>query len=147
MVSVFLIPLNGLFSPTSQSPMSKLFRFSKSLGKNNGKNWSQIWQLSLIYCVKLQSVKFFCSFSFLSDFWHLLTLLKCLFSPTSQSPMSKKNEKNINCKKIKLWTPSKKKFLTTKKNIGAPHFFGPQSKNKILTSNKTKKNYTPISFL
>ena len=32
LVSVFLIPFNGLFAPTSQSLMSKLFRFLKSFG-------------------------------------------------------------------------------------------------------------------
>ena len=45
LVLVFLTPFNGLFSPTSQSPMSKLFRFLKSLGKSNAKKWSQIWKL------------------------------------------------------------------------------------------------------
>ena len=29
-VSVFLTPFNGLFAPTLQSPMYKLFRFSES---------------------------------------------------------------------------------------------------------------------
>ena len=41
-VSVFLTPFNGLFASTLQSPMSKIFRDSKSLGKNNAKKWSQI---------------------------------------------------------------------------------------------------------
>ena len=31
--SHFLTPFNGLFAPTSQSPMSKLFRFSEFLGE------------------------------------------------------------------------------------------------------------------
>ena len=34
--------LKLLFAPTSQSPMSKLFRYSKSLEKSNGKKWSEI---------------------------------------------------------------------------------------------------------
>ena len=38
------------FAPTSQPPMSKLFRFSESLGKSNGNKWSQIWKLLLIRC-------------------------------------------------------------------------------------------------
>ena len=42
LVSVFLTPFNGLFAPTSQSQMSKLFIFSESLGKSDGKKWSQI---------------------------------------------------------------------------------------------------------
>ena len=32
-VSHFLTKFNGLFAPISRSPMSKLFRFSESLGK------------------------------------------------------------------------------------------------------------------
>ena len=40
--SHFLTPFNGLFAPTSRSPMSKLVRYSESLGKGNGKKWSKI---------------------------------------------------------------------------------------------------------
>ena len=32
-----------LFAPTSQSRMSNIFRDSESLGKSNGKKWSNIW--------------------------------------------------------------------------------------------------------
>ena len=64
LVSVFLTPFNCLFSPTSQSPMSKLFIFSESLGKSNEKKWSQILQLSLIKDVKLPRQKK----SFFTDF-------------------------------------------------------------------------------
>ena len=35
----------SLFESNVQCPMSKLFRFWESLGKNNGNNWSQIWKL------------------------------------------------------------------------------------------------------
>ena len=45
-------PFNSLFAPISQSPMSKLIRFLESLGKSNGKTWSQIWTLLLIKSVK-----------------------------------------------------------------------------------------------
>ena len=38
----FEVPFNGLFAPTSQSRMSNIFRDSESLGKSNGKKWSQI---------------------------------------------------------------------------------------------------------
>ena len=41
-VFTFEVPFNGLFAPTSQSPMSNIFRYSESLGKSNGKKWSQI---------------------------------------------------------------------------------------------------------
>ena len=63
LVSVFLTPLNNLFAPTSRSPMSKLFRVSESLGKSNGKKWSQIWKLLLIKGVKSpRKKKFFTDF-------------------------------------------------------------------------------------
>ena len=52
LVSVFLTPFTGLFAPTSRSPMSKLFRFSESLWKSNGKKWSQILKLLLTKGVK-----------------------------------------------------------------------------------------------
>ena len=38
----FEVPFNGLFSPTSQSRMSNIFRDSESLGKSNGKKRSHI---------------------------------------------------------------------------------------------------------
>ena len=38
----FEVPFKRLFAPTSQSRMSKISD-SESLGKNNGKKWSQIW--------------------------------------------------------------------------------------------------------
>ena len=41
--SVFEVPFKHLFAPTSQSRMSKNFRDSESLGKSNGKKWSQMW--------------------------------------------------------------------------------------------------------
>ena len=34
--SHFLTPFNGLFAPTYRSPMSKLFRYSESLGNSSG---------------------------------------------------------------------------------------------------------------
>ena len=38
----FEVPFKRLFAPTSRSRMSKMFRDSESLGKSNGKKWSQI---------------------------------------------------------------------------------------------------------
>ena len=38
----FEVPFKRLFTPTSRSWMSNIFRVSESLGKSNGKNWSQI---------------------------------------------------------------------------------------------------------
>ena len=37
----FEVPFKRLFSPTSRSQKSNIFRYSDSLGKSNGK-WSQI---------------------------------------------------------------------------------------------------------
>ena len=34
---------HGLFAPTSRSRMSNIYRDSESLGKSNGKKWSNIW--------------------------------------------------------------------------------------------------------
>ena len=69
--------LNVFFNPTSQSQMSKLFRFLEVLAKSNEKKWPQIWKLLLIKGVKspLQK-KFICGFFFLTPF-------KRLFAPTS----------------------------------------------------------------
>ena len=39
----FEVPFNGLFAPTSRSRMSNIFRDWESLGKSNGKKWSNIW--------------------------------------------------------------------------------------------------------
>ena len=82
-ISMFLTPFNSLFAPTSCSLISKLFRFLEFLGKINGKKWSQIWKLLLIKGAKSPR-PFFNVFYF-----YLFTLLKRLFAPTSQSPMTK----------------------------------------------------------
>ena len=39
----FEVPFNVIFAPTSQSRMSNIFRDLESLGKRNGKKWSNIW--------------------------------------------------------------------------------------------------------
>ena len=41
-VFTFEVPFKRLFAPTSQSQMSDIFRDSESLGKSNGKKWSQM---------------------------------------------------------------------------------------------------------
>ena len=38
----FEVPFKRLFAPTSRSRMSKILGDSESLGKSNGKKWSQI---------------------------------------------------------------------------------------------------------
>ena len=42
----FDVPFKHLFTPTAQSQMSNIFRDSESLGKSNGKKWSQILKQS-----------------------------------------------------------------------------------------------------
>ena len=41
-VFTFEVPFKRLFAPSSQSWMSNIFRDSESLGKSNGKKWSNI---------------------------------------------------------------------------------------------------------
>ena len=48
----FKVPFKRLFAPTSKSRMSSIFRDSESLGKNNGKKWSQIWTFLFENCLK-----------------------------------------------------------------------------------------------
>ena len=70
--SYFLTLFNSLFAPTFQSPTSKLFRFSESLGKSNDKKWSQIWKLLLIKGVTLLRQKsFFLLLYLFTPFKHL----------------------------------------------------------------------------
>ena len=60
----FEVLFNGLFAPTSQSRMSNIFRVSESLGKSNGKKWSNIWTFLLGSGLKSPRKKsfFFCWF-------------------------------------------------------------------------------------
>ena len=61
----FDVPFKRLFAPTSRSRMSNIFRDSESLGKNNGKNWSQIY--TFLFESGLKSPRIFFIF-FLADF-------------------------------------------------------------------------------
>ena len=63
----FLVFFNGLFAPLSRSRMSNIFRDSESLGKSNGKKWSQIWTFLIENCLKSPRKKslFFSLFSLL----------------------------------------------------------------------------------
>ena len=40
----FEVPFKRLFAPTLQSQMLNIIRYSESLGKSNGKKWSQNFQ-------------------------------------------------------------------------------------------------------
>ena len=72
----FLVFFNGLFAPTSQSWMSNIFKDSESLGKSNGKKWSQIWTFLFENCLELpRKKKFFSSlFSVFFGFRSFLTV-------------------------------------------------------------------------
>ena len=55
----FEVPFNGLFAPTSRCRMSNILRDSESLGKSNGKKWSQIWTYLFENCLKSTQKKSF----------------------------------------------------------------------------------------
>ena len=50
-VFTFEVPFKRLFAPTSPSQMSNIFRDSESLGKSNGKKWSQNWTFFCWFCL------------------------------------------------------------------------------------------------
>ena len=80
----FEVPFNGLFASPSQSRMSNIFRDSESLGKSNGKKWSQMWKCLFENCLKSPRKKsffFFTVFTFEVPF-------NGLFAHTSRSWMS-----------------------------------------------------------
>jgi hypothetical protein len=120
----FSVFFNGLFAPTSRSRMSNFFRDSESLGKSNGKKWSQIWTFLFENCLKsLQKKVFFLHFFSLLRF---LVFFNGLFAPISRSRMSnifRDSEslgKSIGKKRSQIWTfllencwksPRKKKFF------------------------------------
>ena len=72
----FLVFFNDLFAPTSRSWMSNIFKDSESLGKSNGKKWSQIWKFLFENCLKLPRKKKYFSSLFLVffGFWSFLTV-------------------------------------------------------------------------
>ena len=65
--------------------MFNIFRDSESLGKSNGKKWSQIWTFSFENCLKLPRKK---KVFFLLIFFTFEVPFNGLFAPTSQSRMS-----------------------------------------------------------
>ena len=122
-VFTFEVPFNGLFAPTSQNQMSNIIRDSKSLGKSNGKKWSQIWTFLFENCLKSPRKKK--SFFFL-PFFTFEVPFNGLFAPTSRSRMSnivrdlESLGKSNGKKWSQIWTllfenclksPSKKKFF------------------------------------
>ena len=74
---IWSLQFQGIFAPTSLSPMSKLFRFLESLGKSNGKKLSQIWQLLLIRGVELPQILLLLLFFFI---FYGKFLYRCYYS-------------------------------------------------------------------
>ena len=68
--------LTVLFAPTSRSRMSNIFRDSESLGKSNGKKWSQIWTFLFENCLKAP-----CKKKFFSSLFSLLRYRLTVFLP------------------------------------------------------------------
>ena len=95
LVSVFFTPFNGLFASTSWRRMSNIFRDSESLGKSNGKKWSNIWTFlfeSFQKSPRKKKNSFWANFALLSRIFLVsvfLTQFNGLFAPTSRSLMSK----------------------------------------------------------
>ena len=60
----FSVFFNDLFAPTSRSRMSNIFKDLESLGKSNGKKWSNIWTFFFGSGIKSQRKKkfYFCWF-------------------------------------------------------------------------------------
>ena len=100
----FQVPFNGLFAPTSQSRMSNIYRDSESLGKSNGKKWSQIWTFLFENCIKSPHKK-----SFFLHFFGLLRFLvffNGLFAPTCRSRMSNifRDSESLGKSNVKKWS-------------------------------------------
>ena len=53
----FEVPFRRFFAPIFRSRMSNIFRDSESLGKSNGKKWSQIWTFLFGNGLKLANKK------------------------------------------------------------------------------------------
>ena len=121
----FEVPFNGLFAPTSRSRMSNIFTDSESLGKSNGKKWSQIWTFLFENCLKSPRKKKFFFFTFFG-LLRFSVFFNGLFAPTSRSRMSNifrdsESSRKSNRKKwSNIWTflfgsglksPRKKKFF------------------------------------
>ena len=95
----FLVFFNGLFAPTSRSQISNIFRYSESLGKSNGKKWSQIWTFLFENCLKSPrkknsslSLVFFGFWSFLTVFLPPLPKVGCPIFLEIQNPWGKVKE-------------------------------------------------------
>ena len=101
--SLFEVPFKHLFAPPSQSPMSKLFKFLKSLGKSYGKKWSNIWKLLLIKGVKSLRIKiFFFFFFFFCEFCRIFLVSVLLSALVERFYVSHMRYFLVNCLKAHL---------------------------------------------
>ena len=122
--------LTVFLPPTSRSRMSYIFKDSESLGKNNGKKWSQIWTFFFENCLKLPRKKSFFLHFFRSS--SVFGLFQRSFAPTSRSWISNilrdsESLGKINGKKwSRIWT-----FLF---------------ENCLKSPRKKKKNFTFLVF-
>ena len=118
----FEVRFKRLFAPTFWSPMFNIFRDSESLGKSNGKKWSQIWTFFFENCLKSPRKKKF----FFLTFFTFDVPFNGLFAPTSQSRMSNifRDSESLGKSNVKKWSniwtflfgsglksPRKKKFF------------------------------------
>ena len=77
---------NGLFDPTSRSRMSNIFRDSESLGKSNGRKWSNIWTFLFGSGLKLSRKKK-CFFLLILP-WSTLLWHRCYYPHRSRDALS-----------------------------------------------------------
>ena len=82
----FSVFFNGVFDPTSRSQMSNIFRDSESLGKSNGKKWSNIWTFLFGSCLKSPRKKKF--FFLLILPWSDLLWHRCYYPHRSRDALS-----------------------------------------------------------
>ena len=132
----FSVFFNGIFAPTSRSKMSNIFRDSESLGKSNGKKWSQIWTFLFDNCLKSLRKKKFFFYTFFGLLWFSV-FFNGIFDPTSRSRMSnifrdsESSGKSNGKKWSNIWTflfrsglksPRKKKFFFCRFCLGPPSY-------------------------
>ena len=82
----FEVPFNVLFAPTSRNRMSNIFRDSESLGKSNGKKWSNIRTFSFGSGLKTPRKKKF--FFLLILPWSILLWHRCYYPHQSRDALS-----------------------------------------------------------
>jgi hypothetical protein len=93
-------PFKGLIAHTSRSRMSNVFRDSESLGKSNGKKWSQICTFLFENCLKSPH-----NFFFLPLF-HFEVPFNGLLVPTSRNRMSNivRDAESLGKSNVKKWS-------------------------------------------